>query len=58
MKTQRFYQSTKPVKKQPTNYDLLKGIVAITLAFIVSIGFVMMIVFMDYVAEFISNLFK
>jgi hypothetical protein len=58
MKTQKFYQSTKPIKRQPTNIDILKGLGYYGAMFIVSFGLFLLILSGNCVAEFISNLFK
>lgn len=58
MKTQNFYQTTKPSKREATLLDLAKGLGYFLAAFIVSVGGTLAIVLLAGGCEALSNLFK
>lgn len=58
MKTQKFYQSTKPSKREATILDLAKGFGYLLAAFVVAIGGTLAIVLLSGGCEALSNLFK
>lgn len=58
MKTKRFYQTTKPSKKDATTLDIVKGVGYMLTAFLIAVGGVLAIVLLSSGCEVLSNLFK
>ena len=58
MKTQRFYQTTKPSKKEATALDLAKGFGYILAMFTIAVGGVLIIAALSNGCEAFLNLFK
>ena len=58
MKTKRFYQTTKPSKKEATILDLCKGFGYLLAAFVVAVGGTLAIILLVGGCEALSNLFK
>ena len=58
MKTQRFYQTTKPSKREATILDLAKGFGYCAAVFVVVLGGTLAIVLLAGGCESLSSLFK
>ena len=58
MKTQKFYQSTKPSKREATILDLVKGFGYYLTAFVIAVGGILAIILLSAGGEALSNLFK
>ena len=58
MKTQRFYQTTKPSKREATLLDLAKGFGYLLAMFATVIGGLLAISILSNGCEALSNLFK